>query len=450
MEPYILERPEHPVSRRDIDPNVLKVLYRLINAGHVAYLVGGSVRDLMLARRPKDFDVGTSAHPHEVRALFRNSRLIGRRFRLVHVFFGPQNIEVATFRRPSEQAADDGELLIRQDNTFGTPEQDAIRRDFTVNALFYDPRTYRVIDYVGALPDLRARLIRTVGDPERRMREDPVRMMRAVRFAAKLGFEIEPATREAIERHREELLKASVPRLVEEVYRTLTASGAATALGLMEQLGLLEVLLPRLSEHLRAGRAPARESRTGRNVEALQRAVAAGPAPPHALTLACLFLDLYLHLKATEPSAGAAAHELIEALRQRGFARGDTEHVRLLLESFPRMLAPGRRLRALARRPYFAEARQLYRLAASNYKADPGALERFLASQPRPARHHAPPPAAMQPARRRHRRRSRRRRRAGAPPLVESTADGAPAPADRSNPPPPGLHPAAAQTRRTD
>lgn len=450
MEPYILERPEHPVSRRDIDPDVLKVLYRLINAGYIAYLVGGGVRDLMLGRRPKDFDVGTSAHPHEVRALFRNSRLIGRRFRLVHVFFGAHNIEVATFRCQAEQAAEDGELLIRQDNTFGTAEEDAIRRDFTVNALFYDPRTYRVIDYVGALPDLRARLIRTVGDPERRMREDPVRMMRAVRFAAKLGFAIEPATRAAIERHREELRKASVPRLVEEIYRTLTSAGAATALLLMEQLGLLEVLLPRLSYHLRAGHAPARETRTMRNMEALERAIAAGLTPSHALTLACLFLDLHLHLKAAEPKPGAAALELIEALRQRGFARGDSEHVRLLLESFARILAPSQRLRALARRPYFAEARKFYELAAGNYGADAGALDRLLAEQQRPGPRQAPYPDGAGPATQRRRRRSRRRRRARSRPLLASAANGVQKRADGTNPAAPGPHPASAEPRRPD
>src|SRR5216684_4545946 len=255
-EPRILERSEHPVSRRDIDPRVLKVLYRLIAAGHVAYLVGGGVRDLMIGRRPKDFDIATSAHPQQVRDLFRNSRLIGRRFRLVHVFFGSHNIEVATFRRRAEDVAEPEDPLIRHDNTFGTPEEDAFRRDFTINSLFYDPRTFHVIDYTGGVADLEARLIRTIGDPEVRMREDPVRMLRAVRFAAKLGFEIEPATRAATERHCADLGKASVPRLVEETFRTLDFAGAERALLLMANLGLLEVVLPELADHLCASQEP--------------------------------------------------------------------------------------------------------------------------------------------------------------------------------------------------
>src|SRR5690349_18219619 len=204
----------------------------------------------MIGRRPKDFDVATSAHPHQIRELFRNSRLIGRRFRLVHVFFGPINIEVATFRcRGENDGLDD--VLIRHDNTFGTPEEDAFRRDFTVNALFYDPGSYRVLDYVGGIRDLSERLIRTIGEPELRMREDPVRMIRAVRLAAKLDFEIEPATAQAIERCSGDLVKASPPRLVEEIYRTLLLANSARALFLMERLGLLDSALPMLSNHLK-------------------------------------------------------------------------------------------------------------------------------------------------------------------------------------------------------
>jgi poly(A) polymerase len=366
VEPRILERAEHPISRVNIDSNVLKVLYRLINAGHVAYLVGGGVRDLMLERRPKDFDVGTSAHPQQVRDLFRNSRLIGRRFRLAHVFFGPQNIEVATFRRRSEIEPQSDDPLIRQDNTFGTPEEDALRRDFTVNSLFYDPRTFRVIDYVAGLPDLQARVIRTVSDPEVRMREDPVRMIRAVRFAAKLGFTIEPATKAAIRAYREDLLKASTPRLIEEIFRTFCAAPPARALTLMAELGLLEVALPFLSEHLRAGEIALEQSATVRNLAALDRAMREGFEPSRAFTLACLFTDLHLGRKSVAPQAPGA--ELHEELRARGFPRGETERMRLLLSALSRMMNPSRRLRGLNRRPSFAEAKALHDLLAADYR----------------------------------------------------------------------------------
>src|ERR671920_2480088 len=180
VEPTVVPRSEHGLSRRDVDSDALKVLYRLHEHNYIAYLVGGSVRDLLLARRPKDFDIGTSAHPYEVKRLFRNCWIIGRRFRLAHVKFGQKVIEVATFRRQvaaGEEVVQDGvpapdpttpegEHLIHRDNTFGTPEEDAFRRDFTVNALFYDIATFSVIDYVNGLEDLEARVIRTIGDPE--------------------------------------------------------------------------------------------------------------------------------------------------------------------------------------------------------------------------------------------------------------------------------------------
>jgi poly(A) polymerase len=383
VEPQILRRAEHRISRRDIDRNVLKVLYRLINAGATAYLVGGGVRDLLLERRPKDFDVGTSAHPNQVRATFRNSRLIGRRFRLVHVFFGPQNIEVATFRRLSEEAQLSGESdpLIRQDNTFGTPEEDALRRDFTVNALFYDPATFRVIDYVGGLADLEARLIRTVGSPAVRMREDPVRMMRAVRFASKLGFEIEPTTRQAIVDFRQDLAKASLPRLVEEIYKTLSSTNGTRALSMMHELGLLEILLPELAAHLNAS-GTGDQCRTIKNMDALSWSIEKGASPSHALLLACLFLDLQWATVAENADGSSrqqVANDLVGSLRARGFARGDTEQMRLLVSAYPRLIAPSRATRGLIQRPYFEQARELHRLTAENY-GDATALERFIAN----------------------------------------------------------------------
>src|SRR5881296_1003360 len=237
--PRIIPREEHTLSRRDVDPDALKVLYRLRQFEHVAYLVGGSVRDLLLGRRPKDFVIGTSAHPYQVKKLFRNCWIVGRRFRLAHVRFGQKTIEVATFRRQvtaddqaqmEELSAVDGipldheaelarDRLIHRDNTFGTPEQDAFRRDFTVNALFYDIATFSVIDYVGGLDDLRARVVRAIGDPDVRLCEDPVRMIRAIALAARLDFSIEPALLEAIRAHRREIAKSSPARLLEEYYK---------------------------------------------------------------------------------------------------------------------------------------------------------------------------------------------------------------------------------------
>lgn len=405
LEPRTIVRSEHPISRRDIDPNVLKVLYRLGAAGHVAYLVGGSVRDLMLGRRPKDFDVATSAHPQQVRDLFRNSRLIGRRFRLVHVFFGPQNIEVATFRRQSEEVATEGDPLIRADNTFGTPEEDAFRRDFTVNSLFYDPQTFNVIDYAGGADDLRARLIRTIGAPELRMREDPVRMMRAVRFAAKLGFEIEPATRAAIETHRGDLAKASVPRLVEETYRTLGQPAAARAAALMDEIGLLEALIPFLSEHLQRHPGDPADSPTIRNLAALGKMIEGVTTPDHAFVLAAMMLDL-----ARSDTIRRDDFDLLGELRARGFARGDTERMRLIHDAFENMAAPSRRTRRLMRRPYFASARQFFEAMAPTYGIDTQVLARYLENPDgfvaRPRNDAAVPAAGG-------RRRRRRRRRGG-------------------------------------
>ena len=254
VEPRIVPRAEHPISRRDVDPDALRVLYRLRQFNHTAYLVGGSVRDLLLGRRPKDFDIGTSAHPYQVKKLFRNCWIIGRRFRLAHVKFGQKVIEVATFRRqvaPGEEVVQDGvpapdpstpegEHLIHRDNTFGTPEEDAFRRDFTINALFYDIASFSVIDYVGGLEDLRAGVVRSIGDPDLRLREDPVRMIRAVVLAARLDFTIDPVLLDAIRTHRHEISKSSPARLLEEYYKILRAGASEKAFRSLAEVGLLE------------------------------------------------------------------------------------------------------------------------------------------------------------------------------------------------------------------
>ncbi len=253
MPPRVRPRSEHPISRKRIDPDALKVLYRLSSAGNKGYLVGGSVRDLLLGRTPKDFDIGTDAHPQAIRRLFRNCRLIGRRFRLAHLLFANGKVvEVATFRRRPDPADEKTpELLMTSDNTFGTAREDALRRDFTINGLFYDVSDFSVIDYVGGLDDLEAGLVRTIGDPRIRFQEDPVRMLRAVEFASRLGFAITPDAYEAILECRKEIVKSAPPRVTEELLQSLKGGHALPTFLLLREVGLLDALLPELAHVLR-------------------------------------------------------------------------------------------------------------------------------------------------------------------------------------------------------
>jgi poly(A) polymerase len=248
MPPIIIPRSEHPISRKGIDEEALKVLYRLHRHGFLAYLVGGSVRDLLIGRVPKDFDVATNAHPHEINALFRNSRIIGRRFRLVHVFFkGGKIIEVSTFRSRSEFEeiqTEDGNII--RTDSFGTPEEDSLRRDLTINGLFYNIADFSIIDYVDGMADLRRGIIRTIGDPNERFLQDPVRMIRVLRHASRTGFSIEEETYKAVLRHREEIRKCSPSRLRDEFFRDLKEDVARPFLQLMLETNLLLSLFPDL------------------------------------------------------------------------------------------------------------------------------------------------------------------------------------------------------------
>lgn len=242
-----MTQPLHDITPDRVDPDAAKVVRRISRKGFEAYLVGGCVRDLLLGREPKDFDLATSATPDELKRLFGNCRIIGRRFRLAHIFFGPKIIETATFRRPPEQTEDEENPLIWQDNEFGTAKQDALRRDFTINGLFYDLVKGEVIDNVGGLPDLRQGLIRTIGDPEVRLPEDPVRILRAVKFAARLDLSIEEQTYRAMIRHRGLIAHCSVARVLEEIYRLLRGGSAHAAFEQMHQLGILQVLFPEIA-----------------------------------------------------------------------------------------------------------------------------------------------------------------------------------------------------------
>src|SRR5437870_9176926 len=268
--------PEIPEDR--LDPDAVKVVRRLRRAGFTAYLVGGCVRDLLLGMRPKDFDVATSAHPNQVKETFRNSRLIGRRFRLAHVFFrGGKVIEVSTFRRsPLDELADlPQDLLIRHDNVFGNAEEDARRRDFTINALFYDVDEGRVVDHVGGRPDLQARLVRTIGNPDVRMREDPVRILRAIRFAAKCAFDVEPATLAAMKQHVEEIPRCAPPRVLEEVMKLLRSGASRRSFELLREVHALRILLPPVAAYLeRSG--PVEAERHLRALDALDAHVRVG------------------------------------------------------------------------------------------------------------------------------------------------------------------------------
>jgi poly(A) polymerase len=420
--PRILPRSEHPISRRDIDKNALKVLYRLHNAGYLAYLVGGSVRDLLMGRTPKDFDVGTNAKPNEIRRLFSNSRIIGRRFRLVHVFFHDGGVvEVSTFRRdpdPEEQRGEPGELLITSDNTYGTPRQDAFRRDFTVNALFYNVADYTVIDHVGGIDDLERKLIRAIGEPAVRFREDPVRMLRACEFAGRLGVGIEARTQEAIHQHARELAKASPARVTEEIIQLLKCGRAGAAMQWMLELDLLQVLLPEAYAMLSAGARGLGDF--GQILPVIDRMVAEDrPLSDTGLLAALLLPKVMLTRLDVEASSGRPMRRAeIETMIQQEiapfFARLTLSNLRSqqvyhALLGFQRLCepisSPHERVK-LARKPYFDDALLLFEVLVLATGEGQEALSAWQAA----ARRRPPLKAPTDtPARERPRRRRRRR-----------------------------------------
>jgi len=255
--PLIIPRSEHGVSRSDISENALKVLYRLKNAGYQAYLVGGGVRDILLGLKPKDFDIATDAHPEQVRELFRNCRLIGRRFRLAHVHFGREIIEVSTFRASHNDAIDgegheeDGRII--RDNVYGTLDEDVWRRDFTVNAFYYNIEDYSIVDYVGGLEDIQNKQLRLIGIPEDRYREDPVRMLRVVRFAIKLGFSIHPVSEQPIRDLAPLLEEIPEARLFEEFLKLFMSGQSEKTYYQLRDYGLFAFLFPQTEKFLNRG-----------------------------------------------------------------------------------------------------------------------------------------------------------------------------------------------------
>jgi len=426
--PVIVPRADHRISRKDIDPDALKVLYRLHEHKFAAYLVGGSVRDLLLGRRPKDFDIGTSAHPQQIKKLFRNCWIIGRRFRLAHVKFGPKTIEVATFRRVVPAAAaneSDAEVppvvatigpdgieideptgeeiatkladrakaeeeleaakaaivehhgqgggqpaggrreLRREprrardrddhhhDNTFGTPEEDAFRRDFTINGLFYNIADYSVIDYVGGLGDLEARVVRSIGDPRVRFVEDPVRMLRAAVMSARLGFDLDPLVIEAIAEHRHLIQTASPARLLEEYFKILRSGYAEATFRALGRARLLELMTPELKEP-----SEAIWESLARLDDFRQRSPDAPPEFTNTLLIGALLRPLgALDRRAAAGNADPRGERLDFGMLP--IARKDLERLRQIGQITPRLLdeaLPPRVARSLPHRPAFSDA----------------------------------------------------------------------------------------------
>lgn len=281
---YPFESHQLPIDQ--IDPDALYVMEKLRAAGFTAYLVGGSVRDLLLQHKPKDFDISTSAEPEQVKKVFRNCILIGRRFRLAHIRFGQKIIEVATFRSGDIES----DSLILRDNKWGTPEEDALRRDFTINGLFYDPATQTIIDYVGGYPDIQKKVLRAIGQPFVRFRQDPVRMLRLLKFQARFGLEVDPSARIALLESRQEITKSSPNRIQEELLRMLESGASEPFFRLLTEHGMLHLLMPTLGEYL--------ESSSGEKVfpylKEIDTTFHAPPNPPidRALLLSSLVFPL--------------------------------------------------------------------------------------------------------------------------------------------------------------
>ena len=388
----------HTLSLRDIDTEALKVVRKLLAAGHEAYLVGGCVRDLYLNRKPKDFDVATSARPEQIRRVFRNSRIIGRRFKLAHVFFGSKIIETSTFRaNPSDEDGDDegDDLLITHDNEWGDVKEDARRRDFTINGLFYDIEHQEIVDFVDGVADLDRGVIRTIGDPEVRFREDPVRMIRAIKFAARLDFTVETDTWAALLEVAPDIARCSRARLVEELYKLLRGGSSRRAFELMLETDLLPHIWPAYvglyDEHPGGLHRPIRGEDPSLPSALLWRYLGAlddyvietGQTPSNGVIQAILFaplvdaqlleanratLDMLIEDTMTPPCAAL------------GVARRDRELARQIFMAHRRMIRPSRkrgRKSSLVQRQYFHDALLFLGFSVEAQGHDGAALEHW-------------------------------------------------------------------------
>ncbi|RLB50807.1 MAG: polynucleotide adenylyltransferase PcnB [Deltaproteobacteria bacterium] len=375
-------RYEEDINLRNMDADAIKVIRRLNRSGHTAYLVGGGVRDLLLDKTPKDFDVATSARPEEVRRLFRNCRVIGRRFRLAHILFaGGKIIETATFRRDPGQSfeiiegevevgyeheepplilvpspkdrGDDVDLLIRHDNVFGEPHEDAIRRDFTINGLFYDLENDEVIDYVGGVPDLKRQLIKTIGDPDIRLREDPIRILRAIKFSARLDLGIDPELYDAIVAHRTDLERAARPRVLEEILRLLRGGAAHRSMWLTWDTGVMAVILPELAVWLDDDADGSIEF--WRRLDAIDRRTYEDNRPSDAVLLSALLVGPIVEYLEDAVDSSSAFEDFFEEMALRlNFPRRLKDRIRSIVTAQGR-LTKGK-LGSLPRRDFFADA----------------------------------------------------------------------------------------------
>jgi poly(A) polymerase len=434
MQPRIIPRKEHRISRKQVSPNVLRTLYRLRDSGFIAYLVGGCVRDLLLERTPKDFDIATDASPGQIKRLFRNCRLIGRRFRLAHLHFQDEILEVSTFRAaaPADEENTEGpgpnnrpprhlkdwDGMVLRDNVFGTPAEDALRRDFTINALAYNIADYSVIDHSTGLSDLQERLIRPIGDPYVRFTEDPVRMLRAVRFAASHNLVIEPATWKILCELSATISRASPGRLYEEILKLFLLGAAGPAFGLLETSGLLAGLFPGLGRWLSENSRHLTALRT--NLEYLDRQWQSGLPPSPALFFAAFFgprleeavlarhRDGIPHQQALEAEHTASMEEVCRTVTIPGRVGNQMRGILAMQPSLHR--SPPRRPSRLVSRPEFADALAYLRLTAETGGKNLAALEwwdAFLSGVPSAIR--PEPPTDETPAKRRRKRRRKRR-----------------------------------------
>lgn len=372
-EPRIYRRSEHSLPHRLIDRDALKIIHRLKRSGYQAYIVGGGVRDLLLGLQPKDFDISTSARPNEVKALFRNCRIIGRRFRLAHIYFrGSKIIEVSTFRalgEPVEETTPEGRVVLNE-NVYGDEASDAFRRDLTINALFYDPEDFAIIDYVGGVADIKARLARVIGDPNVRFAEDPVRLMRTVRHAARIDGSIEPHTLHCLQQLLPLLRQSSAVRIYEELRKDFHSGRALKVMRAFAEHGILKMLLPDvITENGINHLAP--DTDLSRCLERVDQATKQGDEPSTTVVLAVIALFSgpevlsRFDLSTRFGSEGALKDHLDDAFPDLAVPRKERERIEDLLLDWYSIAHDGHKnikLGRLQNRPHYEDLRMLFSL----------------------------------------------------------------------------------------